>query len=40
MQRGKSTADALDYAIADYLEWERQDYQQVVDTVREGVTRT
>jgi predicted transcriptional regulator len=35
-RRGKSTADALDDALADYLEWERQDYQQAVDAVREG----
>src|SRR5205814_10197964 len=27
-RRGKSTADALDDVLADYLEWERQDYQQ------------
>jgi len=32
---GKSTVDALDDALADYLEWER-DYQQAVDAVREG----
>ena len=35
-RRGKSTADALDDLLADYLEWERQDYQQAVDAVREG----
>jgi hypothetical protein len=27
-RRGKSTADALDDALADYLEWERQDYSR------------
>ena len=27
-RRGKSTADALDDVLADYLEWERQDYQE------------
>jgi predicted transcriptional regulator len=35
-RRGKSTADALDDALADYLEWERQDYQEAVDAVRQG----
>ena len=34
-RRGKSTADALDDALADYLEWERQDYQEAVDAVRQ-----
>jgi predicted transcriptional regulator len=35
-RRGKSTADALDDALADYLEWECQDYQEAVDAVRVG----
>ncbi len=35
-RRGKSTADALDDALADYLEWERQDYQETVNAVRQG----
>ena len=35
-RRGKSTADALDDALADYLEWERQDYQEAIDAVRQG----
>ena len=35
-RRGKSTADALDDALADYLEWERQDYQETVKAVRQG----
>ena len=35
-RRGKSTADALDDALADYLEWERQDYQEAVEAVRQG----
>ena len=26
-RRGKTPADALDEALAEYLEWERQDYQ-------------
>jgi len=35
-RRGKNTADALDDALADYLEWERQDYQEAVEAVRKG----
>lgn len=35
-RRGKSTVDALDDALADYLEWERQDYQETVEAVRQG----
>jgi|SRR3990172_9074301 len=35
-RRGKSTADALDDALADYLEWDRQDYQEAVEGVRQG----
>ena len=35
-RRGKSTADALDDALADYLEWERQDYQEALKGVRQG----
>src|SRR5215203_2225860 len=35
-RRGKSTADALDDVLADYLEWERQDYQEAVEGVRQG----
>lgn len=36
-RRGKSAADALDDALADYLEWEREDYQQAVEAVRRGL---
>ena len=36
-RRGKSTADALDDALADYFEWERQDYQETIEAVRQGV---
>lgn len=36
-RRGKSTADALDDVLADYLEWERQDYQAAVEGVRQGL---
>jgi predicted transcriptional regulator len=36
MERGKPPADALDDAIAAYLEWQRQDFQETVEAVREG----
>ena len=36
-RRGKTTADALDDALADYLEWERQDYQETIEAVRQGL---
>jgi predicted transcriptional regulator len=36
-RRGKSTADALDDVLADYLEWERQDYQEAVVGGRQGL---
>jgi len=35
-RRGKSTTDALDDVLADYLEWERQDYQEAVEGIRQG----
>jgi len=35
-RRGKTPADALDEALAEYLEWERH-YQQAADAVRQGV---
>lgn len=35
-RRGKSTADALDDALAAYLEWEGQDYREAVEAVRQG----
>jgi hypothetical protein len=35
-RRGKSTADALDHVLADYLERERQDYQEAVQGIRQG----
>src|SRR5713226_9270982 len=38
-RRGKSTAEALDDALADYLEWGRQDYQKAVEAVRPGQAR-
>jgi predicted transcriptional regulator len=36
-RRGKTPADALDEALAEYLEWERQDYQEAAEAVRQGV---
>ena len=36
-RRGKTPADALDEALAEYLEWERQDYQDAAEAVRQGV---
>jgi predicted transcriptional regulator len=35
-RRGRSTAEALDDVLADYLEWERQDYQEAVEGIRQG----
>jgi predicted transcriptional regulator len=35
-RRGKSTADALDDVLVEYLDWERQDYQEAVEGIREG----
>ena len=36
-RRGKTPADALDEALAEYLEWERQDYREAAEAVRQGV---
>ena len=36
-RRGKTGADALDEVLAEYLEWERQDYREAADAVRQGV---
>jgi len=35
-RRGKSTADALDDVLADFLEADRLDYQDAVEGVRQG----
>ena len=35
-RRGRSMVDALDDVLADYLEWERQDYQEAVEGIRQG----
>jgi predicted transcriptional regulator len=36
-RRGKSTADALDDVLAEYLEWEREDYQETVQAIHQGL---
>ena len=36
-RHGKSPADALDDALAGYLDWERQDYLEAVEGVRRGL---
>ena len=35
-RRGQDPADALDDALAIYLEWERQDFNEAVDAIRQG----
>ncbi len=35
-RRGQDPAAALDDALAAYLEWERQDFEQAVDGIRQG----
>jgi predicted transcriptional regulator len=35
-RRGQDPAAALDDALAEYLEWERQDFEQAVEGVRQG----
>lgn len=35
-RRGQDPATALDEVLADYLEWERQDYAEAVEGIREG----
>jgi len=35
-RRGTTTAEALDEALAAYLDWERQDYQEAVAGIRQG----
>lgn len=36
-RRGKDTVAALDEALAEYLEWEQQDYVEAVNGIREGL---
>jgi predicted transcriptional regulator len=33
---GQSVTDALDEALAAYLEWERADYREAVEGIRQG----
>jgi predicted transcriptional regulator len=35
-RRGQDTATALDDALATYLEWEREDFEDAVDGIRKG----
>ena len=35
-RRGQDTATALDDALAAYLEWERQDFEEAVAGIRRG----
>jgi predicted transcriptional regulator len=35
-RRGQDAATALDEALATYLEWERQDFGETVEGIREG----
>lgn len=35
-RHGQDTAAALDEALGTYLEWERQDYQEAVEGIRQG----
>jgi predicted transcriptional regulator len=35
-RHGQDAATALDDALATYLDWERQDYQEAVEAIRQG----
>lgn len=35
-RRGQDPAAALDDALAEYLEWERQDFEQAVEGIQQG----
>lgn len=35
-RRGQDPADALDEALADYLEWEQQDFEEAVEGIHQG----
>jgi len=35
-RHGQDPATALDDALAAYLDWERQDYQEAVEGIRQG----
>ncbi len=36
-RHGKDPAAALDDALAEYLEWERQEYEESVEAIRRGL---
>ena len=36
-RRGQDTATALDDALAAYLEWERQDFEEAAEGIRRGL---
>ena len=35
-RRGQDTTTALDAALAEYLAWEREEYLEAVEAIREG----
>jgi predicted transcriptional regulator len=35
-RHGQDTAAALDHVLAEYLEWEQQDYREAMEGVRQG----
>ena len=35
-RHGRDTASALDEVLAEYLEWEREDYEKSVEAIRRG----
>ena len=35
-RHGQDTAAVLDDALAEYLDWERQDYEESVEAIRRG----
>ncbi len=35
-KRGKTPAEALDEALAEYLDWERQDFEEAVCGLQQG----
>jgi predicted transcriptional regulator len=35
-RHGQNVTDALDEALAAYLEWERTDYQEAIEGIRQG----
>jgi predicted transcriptional regulator len=36
LRLGQDTVAALDQALAEYLEWEHQDFQEAVEGIRQG----